>query len=90
MTPVVVDVFDAAALTQAVAAARPEVVIHQLTDLPANLEANGMAEGVVRTTRIRKEGTRNLVAAALAAGVHRVHCSEPRLSGLRRWATTLF
>jgi DNA-binding transcriptional ArsR family regulator len=30
-----------------------------------------MAEGVVRTTRIRKEGTRNLVAAALAAGVRR-------------------
>ena len=32
--PVVVDVFDAAALTRAVLEARPEVVIHQLTDLP--------------------------------------------------------
>src|SRR5436190_22784152 len=33
--PVVVDVFDAVALTEAVIAARPEIVIHQLTDLPS-------------------------------------------------------
>jgi nucleoside-diphosphate-sugar epimerase len=70
-TPIVVDVFDAAALSRAVAAARPEVVIHQLTDLPPALEPSGMAEGVGRTTRIRKEGTHNLVSAALAAGVRR-------------------
>ena len=31
-----------------------------------------MAEGIARTTRIRIEGTRNLVAAALEAGVRRV------------------
>lgn len=34
VTPVVVDVFDAAALSQATREARPGVVIHQLTDLP--------------------------------------------------------
>ena len=33
-TPAVVDVFDAAALREVARAARPEVVIHQLTDLP--------------------------------------------------------
>ncbi len=33
---IVVDVFDAAALRDAVVGARPEVVIHQLTDLPAS------------------------------------------------------
>ncbi len=70
-TPIVLDVFDAPALTRAVAAIRPEVVIHQLTDLPDNLEPSGMADGVVRTTRIRKEGTRNLIAAALQAGARR-------------------
>ena len=32
--PVIVDVFDADALKQAVVAARPDIVIHQLTDLP--------------------------------------------------------
>ncbi|MGB7857598.1 MAG: NAD-dependent epimerase/dehydratase family protein, partial [Pseudolabrys sp.] len=34
-TPIVVDVFDAPALSRAIAAVRPEIVIHQLTDLPA-------------------------------------------------------
>jgi len=33
--PAVVDVFDADALTAAVMASRPDVVIHQLTDLPS-------------------------------------------------------
>ncbi len=33
VTPAVVDVFDADALAEAVAVARPEIVIHQLTDL---------------------------------------------------------
>ena len=36
--PVVVDVFDATALSRAVASARPDVVIHQLTDLPKDLD----------------------------------------------------
>ena len=72
LTPLVMDVFDAPALSRAMAAVRPAIVIHQLTDLPANLEPSGMAEGIVRTTRIRIEGTRNLVAAALEAGVRRM------------------
>ena len=63
-TPIVVDVFDAPELSRAIAAVRPEVIIHQLTDLPAALEASGMAEGIARTTRVRTEGTRNLVTAA--------------------------
>lgn len=70
-TPIVVDVFDVPALSRALAVVRPEVVIHQLTDLPDDLEPSGMAEGVIRTTRIRKEGTQNIVTAALEAGVCR-------------------
>ncbi|WP_343714613.1 NAD(P)-dependent oxidoreductase [Inquilinus sp.] len=70
--PVVVDVFDAAALSDAVAAARPQVVIHQLTDLPPGLDPARMAESVPRNARIRSEGTRNLVAAAREAGVRRL------------------
>ena len=72
VTPIVVDVFDAPALSRAMTAVRPDIVINQLTDLPANLEPSGMAEGIVRTTRIRIEGTRNLVAAAREAGVRRI------------------
>ena len=65
VAPIVVDVFDAPALARAMAPIRPAIVMNQLTDLPANLEPSGMADGIVRTTRIRVEGTRNLVAAAL-------------------------
>ena len=72
VTPIVVDVFDAPALSRAMTAVCPEIVINQLTDLPANLEPSGMAEGIARTTRIRIEGTRNLVAAALESGARRV------------------
>lgn len=70
--PVVVDVFDAAALTAAVAAARPDAVIHQLTDLAFAPGTPQYQEGLARNARIRVEGTTNLVAAAKAAGVTRM------------------
>jgi nucleoside-diphosphate-sugar epimerase len=70
--PVIVDVFDAPALSRAVAAARPDIVVHQVTDLPPGLDPARMAEGTQRNARMRREGTRNLVAAALATGVHRL------------------
>ena len=70
--PVVVDVFDASALSRAVCTARPDILVHQLTDLPPGLDPARMAEGTRRNARIRREGTRNLVDAALAASVHRL------------------
>ena len=70
--PVVVDVFDATALSRAVASARPDVVIHQLTDLPKDLDPREMGAAIIRTARIRGEGTRNLVRAAIAAGARRL------------------
>lgn len=70
--PVVVDVFDAAALSRAVLAARPDIVIHQLTDLPKDLDPSQMAKALIRNARIRDEGTQNLVSAAIAAGAHRL------------------
>jgi nucleoside-diphosphate-sugar epimerase len=70
--PVVVDVFDAEALTGAVTAARPDVVIHQLTDLPSAPGTPGYVEGQERNNRLRRDGTRNLVNAAKAAGAARV------------------
>lgn len=62
--PVVVDAFDGDGLHAALAAARPDVVIHQLTDL----RAGGSAENAA----LRRDGTRHLVDAALAAGVRRI------------------
>src|SRR6201996_1608035 len=70
--PVVVDVFDAAALRAALEAVRPQVVMHQLTDLPPGLDPARMAEASQRNARIRDEGTRNLLVAALAAGARRM------------------
>jgi nucleoside-diphosphate-sugar epimerase len=70
--PVVVDVFDASALSRVVASARPDIVIHQLTDLPKDLNPREMGAAIVRTARIRSEGTRNLVNAAIAAGARRL------------------
>jgi nucleoside-diphosphate-sugar epimerase len=70
--PVVVDAFDADALKRAVTAFRPDIVIHQLTDLPPGLDPAKMADALVRNARIRDEGTRNLVQAALAAGARRM------------------
>src|SRR5512137_2002452 len=66
--PVVVDAFEAAALQHHLNEIRPEVVIHQLTDLPHALEASLMTAALVRNARLRDEGTRNLVAAAVGAG----------------------
>ena len=69
---IVVDVFDSAALARAVRDARPQIIIHQLTDLPPGLDPARMADAVPRNARIRSEGTRNLVTAALAAGASRL------------------
>ena len=70
--PLVVNVFDSAALSEAIMKARPEVVIHQLTDLPDGLDPAQMAAARVRNNRIRDEGTRNLIAAAAAAEAKRL------------------
>ena len=70
--PLVVDVFDAEALKQAVVSFRPDVVIHQLTDLPRGLDPSRMSGAIARNARMRKEGTRNLVAAAIAARARRL------------------
>jgi|SRR5579884_1237988 len=62
--PVVLNVLDREAVLASLAAERPDAVIHQLTDLGSqDFQANN---------RLRIEGTRNLVDAALAAGVRRM------------------
>lgn len=71
-TPAVADVYDAVALEAAVAAALPEIVVHQLTDLPSAMNPALLAEYFPRNARIRIEGTSNLVEAALRAGARRM------------------
>jgi nucleoside-diphosphate-sugar epimerase len=70
--PVVVDVFDAEALARAVKAAAPQVLMHQLTDLPFAPGTPRYDEGLERNAALRVAGTRNLADAAKAAGVRRM------------------
>jgi nucleoside-diphosphate-sugar epimerase len=67
---VVCDVYDLPALEDAARAASPDVVVHLLTALPRRFKprSNYLAD----TNRIRTEGTRNLIAAARAAGAGRL------------------
>lgn len=68
--PSIVDAYDAEALEDAVRAASPEVVVHLLTALPERI--NPRSNYLAETNRVRTEGTRNLLAAARAAGARRL------------------
>jgi nucleoside-diphosphate-sugar epimerase len=52
--------------------ARPQAIIHQLTDLAFAPSTPRYQEALARNARLRIDGTRNLVAAARAAGVTRM------------------
>ena len=68
--PVVVDALDRAAVIAAVAAEKPDAIIHQLTAL-ANADFRRFEKTFELTDRLRTEGIDNLLAAAEAAGVER-------------------
>jgi nucleoside-diphosphate-sugar epimerase len=68
--PVVVDALDADALAAAVRAVSPTHVIHQLTALPRG--GPRRASDLEPTNRLREEGTRNLLRAAIAARATRI------------------
>jgi nucleoside-diphosphate-sugar epimerase len=65
--PAIVDALDADALRRAVVAARPTHVVHQLTALPKGGPKS--VRDLEATNRLRVEGTSNLIAAAVAAGM---------------------
>jgi uncharacterized protein YbjT (DUF2867 family) len=64
--PVLCNAFDADALCAVVVAFRSGVVVSELSDLPDKLAATNEANA-----RMRREGTRNLLGAAKAAGASR-------------------
>jgi uncharacterized protein YbjT (DUF2867 family) len=65
--PIVCDVYDGDRLRMLVGAFDPEIVVHLLTDLPDDRAT--LSDSLERNARIRREGTRNLVAAAPGAYV---------------------
>ncbi len=59
-------------MKSAVVAARPEVVINQLTNLAQTANPVALKRGMVATARLRREASRTLVEAARAAGARRI------------------
>jgi nucleoside-diphosphate-sugar epimerase len=70
--PVVLDLLDGGAVQEAVAAARPDVIVHQATALAGMSDIRRFDRGFALTNRLRTEGTDALLAAARRAGVQRV------------------
>ncbi|MEU3784953.1 NAD(P)-dependent oxidoreductase [Streptomyces sp900129855] len=66
----VADALDRDAVRTAVSAARPEVVVHQMSAL--RLLRDDPPEAFAQTARLRTEGTAHLVEAARAAGARRL------------------
>ncbi len=93
--PVVGDALDPESVAEAVAAAEPEVVVHQLTAIPQALDLRHFARDFAETNRLRTEGTDHLLAAAgpsaRIASSRRATPppSTPARGGLSRPRTTL-
>jgi nucleoside-diphosphate-sugar epimerase len=68
--PVLADALDPDQVAQAVAAARPEVIVHQLTAIGA-VDTRHMERDFAQTNRLRTEGTDHLLSAGHAVGVQR-------------------
>jgi nucleoside-diphosphate-sugar epimerase len=69
--PVVADALDAEQVGAAVAAARPDVIVHQLTAIPETPDMRHPDRSFEPTNRLRTEGTDHLLAAGRAVGVRR-------------------
>jgi len=68
---VVADALDPEAVAGAVAAAEPEVIVHELTAIGPDMNMKKLYETFGPTNRLRTEGTDHLLSAAKAAGVRR-------------------
>jgi nucleoside-diphosphate-sugar epimerase len=69
--PVVVDALDPEQVAEAVGQAEPEVIVHQLTAIPAILDLRHFDRDFALTNRLRTEGTDHLLSAGQAVGVRR-------------------
>jgi 2-alkyl-3-oxoalkanoate reductase len=69
--PVVADALALDEVTRAVAAAEPEVIIHQLTEISADTNPRHFDRAFAQTNRLRTKGTDHLLAAAKAVEAKR-------------------
>lgn len=88
---VVMNGLDAASVGEAVAAARPDTIVHQMTAIAGKPDMKHMDRWFAVTNRLRIEGTDHLLAAAEATDVpHFVAQSYASWNGIRRggWVKT--
>ena len=69
---IVADALDKDAVLAAVLESQPDVIVHELTAIPANTSLRRLDRDFGATNRLRTLGTDNLVAAARTAGVRRI------------------
>ena len=69
--PVIADGLDAAAIRAAVGSTRPDVVIHEMTDLTGGTDLRHFDRTFASSNRLRTEGIDILLTAAREAGVQR-------------------
>jgi nucleoside-diphosphate-sugar epimerase len=69
--PVVADALAREQVARAVAEAKPEAIVHELTALSGSLDVRHFEREFEPTNRLRTEGTDHLLAAARATGVRR-------------------
>jgi nucleoside-diphosphate-sugar epimerase len=70
-TPVVADALDAESVGIAVSEARPDAIVHQMTDLSRGINPRKQAEALKPTNRLRTVGTDHLLSAGMAVGIRR-------------------
>jgi 2-alkyl-3-oxoalkanoate reductase len=71
-TVFIVDALNAAAVEGVVQASKPDVIVNQLTAIPPDPDFLNFDREFEATNRLRTEGSDNLNAAAMAAGVQRM------------------
>lgn len=69
--PVALDGLDRDAVRKAVSAARPDVIIHEMTAIASTSNVKNFDRMFASTNRLRTEGTKYLLDAALGAGVRK-------------------
>jgi nucleoside-diphosphate-sugar epimerase len=88
---VVMDGLDAASVGEAVAAARPDAIAHEMTAISSKSDLKHMDRWFATTNRLRIEGTDHLLAAAAASGAENfVAQSYAGWNGIRQggWVKT--
>ncbi|MBV9374133.1 MAG: NAD(P)-dependent oxidoreductase [Alphaproteobacteria bacterium] len=68
----VADALNRAATVEAVARAKPDVIVHEMTSLSAANDLRRFERSFVGTNRLRTEGLQNLLAGAKQAGTRRI------------------